>query len=1749
MYNINTATEDDFKELGISKSDAEAIIRHREKEGLIQIFQDLNHIKLADETKKIIGTLVKSEQLIFSTEDIEGYYISWFFSPLLDDFPPIFLTVSATDANGARHKNTGTVFANQTTKLQSWNVDLKKPIKATTVTAEGKLIEERTYQPDEIAYRRDGSVFHATIAIDLMKMILEENQRFVRSGRYSIPGNPQQRFDGYRLSVAPVTSNHKTNIVQLLRITAETLVNSAVQILPSTDIAQQLASFPLSEAEFEFEGHFLIEQPFPDNTEYVGWVWLLSGPALFFGFQADTELRSTKHNITILLPVFELLSVESSSIPIDVNEKALLDRPDIFSDDPGSTCKPFNNPGRIVSERRFSTVLRVTDPEISSSNLKEEPHTRAEVTNKNPIEWEGEADDIQPRSVARGHIVEFAVRYRSNGYSLGDVLHSLTLAPRQTRRIVKVDFKRREQASRREQTFASDEVEQATLQDRTYSNAVQSSLSEWAKGGSESSITAGAAGAGAVIGPVVLGGGVAHSNASSSSWQNGGRSVAASEQQNLKDAIRQYGDSLRSMESTIVTEAEQHEAVEGVSEVVRNINYCHALSVVYYQILRHMRVDTEVAAVRECLFVPFTVKDFTLDRVYRHRNVLRRYAGSLEFRSVFEKIDQVKKLVELRELRATLPQSNQILLKIQNLEQTISIPPGIRADQEVTSLRGSIYMKLGITRPAEGDVADEVEEGAISEVSQTQRFKEMVKQFSIFSVFTSRSPSQIVHDLLGLDEQARDRYFQREVAPYMAREFANRLQLGIIRDGKFFPIDADFTLAGSYNYGNIIRIDFVVGAPVEPQIRVGGIGRVTNAQINYSGPPLTRSNLVNLTLKAPTLDDSNIALPKRSFADVTRGTLSFTTEHYQRTVDSPGHQINDLLHSETGSPDPQGAILTFPLSAYEMEDTRKELIKAYQQLLEELNSDKFKYHKAIWWNMDRDQLYTLLDAFSTSTSEGNSRSIAGIVERSPIGILGNSLVFRVSAGAHLDPNLKTSQQLLSYYKDSNTVAEPMRISLPTSGLYARAHMDECNACEEHAGTREWVLTNKEPELQDIDPSLLASRRSDPTGLAPSAMPETLINLQNAPAIPDPSGVGSILSAVSKADAFRDMAGLAGTQQNALEGLKTAASLASNFGSMAFQMKLAELESDKNAARDIAATAAAIQSAKDKGLVSDENAQKSMDNLIAKRTEKAGKERSEEAANRAKNLMLGDRAGSVTEADGSGATVTEVKERKKEINPQTDQYVIPLTENKVLFLGFDVGEWDLKKQHRHALEIIATQLLNQDSLARSEGHASTSGSEEDNEVLSENRAQSLFEALRGFAFPLLEQYINKPETITYQGELGNLRNEYPNNEYIKRVPGAGHRNDPVQRSVVLNFTHPVDPKKVWETYSLFSFSIKITGRVIDIGSYYVVNRGGDFVVINKETQTVTHIETGKNITLQKNTDNSQVTVTQINNGGINLNINGDNSGTINITVPTTENGSFVPLPNPNTKQWKLIFSKPKFTDKISLADLLKQLSQLIVDAGGVNANSDPTLLNQVNSMVSSGVDAVLSEIKDFLVGRVGNIALQALQLIVYGHMTVETTIKIGTSSTVEKSGTLSGPALLVGGTPSENATFLNNAEYITAQAQDLEAWDDTSGFKHLVYVDNPGQALGGSAVEMVRTLVNEVQTLLPESLVPSTLMDETERVFALLSIAAVKLSLSSRVEFQAGADDLLTEWKGDEVKSSGVNLGALVFAPGQISFKF
>ncbi|RDV24599.1 DUF2272 domain-containing protein [Alteromonas aestuariivivens] len=1030
----------------------------------------------------------------------------------------------------------------------------------------------------------------------------------LRAGRFVRLDDTLPDFSGYRLFVAAIrpaeidgNTNPQTAAVRkVLGLNGNGEVTSfeVTTVNPKKLDPEAVNALAFQNATIRLDGAFDIS--IDVKGDEIAWLWLLLGRQNYTGYQLDPVPVERRPASIIMLP-FEATSAagdastpvtpetdsdteadhsccKHSSIPMEYDEQQLVDHPGMFSDDPGKFCSPFENPQRILGEKRFFTVLRIDQPEIGGQGslkisrpilldlappikmtavasafeaareenggiplnalttinttrlttataaqprldfrrlidtaifkpsripwtdwVRKRSKARMPVSASNPIEWDGDPTIYQAATVAGGHILEWRVQWRSNGYSLGNVAHTLTLAPRQTKRISKISWQRREQAVRRERTEATDALTQVTTRARDYTDAVQSSLSEWSKGGSKSRSTGVAGGIGFAMGPVVIGGGAAHGRASSSSWQSGGRRVAAAEQQQLRDAIRQYGESLRSLESTVITELSQQEEVEGVSETLRNVNHCHALTVLYYEILRHLRVDTAFGGVRECLYVPFSVTPFDLDKALKWRDKL--FQGMLD-----------------RSLRWALDRLDEVASAWADSD----IPPGRRSQHPINHLTGSVYIQLSIER-----IREQTEQEALEDYEQLWR------PFSPLLGF----PVRRIIETIRQAERERDAYFQREVAPTMASRWTDRLELVI---GGSVVSDADFTLASSYRFGQVVRVDFT-------------------AALDGS---LNREQLQEITVR------SSQALPRGSVANVKRVALHYYTAHFDRQVQSDSG-TRDLVSVATGLPD-AGAVAHFRLSAWERENLREMIERGVEKLILHLNANLVYYHKVIWWLMDRDELYMMLDGFTApygrrfedgSWVEDPGRSLASVVERDPVAILGNSLVFRVAAGAFLGIDGHESPDAAHrYYYDSQVRTEPLRVSLPTEGLYAQALMDKCEATEEHNGSTDWVLTDQDPELEAIADQL-SSRRAAPENLTPTNLPDTIISLQNAPAAPDPSGLAGVLGAVTKGDAFRDMAGLAGTQANAAAALQTAANMATSFGQKAVDFQKSKFGTD------------------------------------------------------------------------------------------------------------------------------------------------------------------------------------------------------------------------------------------------------------------------------------------------------------------------------------------------------------------------------------------------------------------------------------------------------------------------------------------------------------------------------------------------------------------------------------------------------------
>src|SRR5690554_8239065 len=108
--------------------------------------------------------------------------------------------------------------------------------------------------------------------------------------------------------------------------------------------------------------------------------------------------------------------------------------------------------------------------------------------------------------------------------------------------------------------------------------------------------------------------------------------------------------------------------------------------------------------------------------------------------------------------------------------------------------------------------------------------------------------------------------------------------------------------------------------------------------------------------------------------------------------------------------------------------------------------------------------------------------------------------------------IKVHDLLHSYQTSAEPV--PWRISVHTKGVYAEAVLGRCNSCEVIDESRHWRFDEAPcgcSGATPIQPISTDSRRSDTGDMQVKDLPSSIINMQNAPSVPDPTGLGAAFS--------------------------------------------------------------------------------------------------------------------------------------------------------------------------------------------------------------------------------------------------------------------------------------------------------------------------------------------------------------------------------------------------------------------------------------------------------------------------------------------------------------------------------------------------------------------------------------------------------------------------------------------------------------
>ena len=200
-------------------------------------------------------------------------------------------------------------------------------------------------------------------------------------------------------------------------------------------------------------------------------------------------------------------------------------------------------------------------------------------------------------------------------------------------------------------------------------------------------------------------------------------------------------------------------------------------------------------------------------------------------------------------------------------------------------------------------------------------------------------------------------------------------------------------------------------------------------------------------------------------------------------------------------------------------------------VIDHLDQNALHYSTAIWRALDAATITTLL-----STYELDKQALIEVIDPVPVTVSGNYIVFRLYAA-------DDSADWQAFLDRLDTSKPPQQdlIPLPSGGVFAEAVLGRSNSGEKLDITRFWNWQDSPIPIlpPEINP-LNAGGKADDTTPKTGALESPIVNIMNAPPLPDPAGLAPLYSAIANGSMFRDMSGfaqvaaLAGSAMNAAQ---------------------------------------------------------------------------------------------------------------------------------------------------------------------------------------------------------------------------------------------------------------------------------------------------------------------------------------------------------------------------------------------------------------------------------------------------------------------------------------------------------------------------------------------------------------------------------------------------------------------------------------
>ncbi|VVC75480.1 hypothetical protein AQUSIP_07700 [Aquicella siphonis] len=673
---------------------------------------------------------------------------------------------------------------------------------------------------------------------------------------------------------------------------------------------------------------------------------------------------------------------------------------------------------------------------------------------------------------AVGAILTFAQSWFAQGMTLGNMLHSIALAPGESTRIAVLDWARRTAASGTETISESEQLSNTATHNRAISEVQEAVAHEVQSGFSRTSgsstTDAGGGGFGLSLGPLTLGGSgstaTSTSNAESFSSSSGTRDLAATMNQRISDSTQQAASSVRDRRASIVKEVSEEEHQSVSTRIIANYNHMHALTVQYFEVIEIYRVNVQLHQVERCLFVPMKLVDFTDTLIERYQGVLASAAMTRRARELLS--------VEFG---------------------TVSIQPAVKmklTDNIFDRVTGMDRMAMNIARtarmPSSGSDAAPGIEGASPSPA--------VSQPAASAVLTAPAPLAWMKDeisraaritLVSVTKPGKNAAYLPGTTELVGITFAlsaqndgaavlNTVEL-IMQNGAMLALTA------------LSPVDWSVpdGIPLQEIDQI----RVTSANASYLAGRMTLQLIYGST-RFP------ITIPVEINPHATAQPLCRIAASESRAELRVHLEQNRLYYSQAiwRALDPSNIALL--LSSYTFEG---------RPVADQIDPNPVMTAS--------NYLVFRMPGFLEAAGINPARARAEDENTA-------------EAAAYKNWQKWLSERGLILGADA---ANEQLIPVPTSGVFAEAVLGRSNSAEPLDATRFWNWQDSPIPLQPPEiAAIQMESRAQPVDVTPGQLSPPVVNIMNPASLPDPSGINSIIGAMQNGNMFRDMAGLATT---------------------------------------------------------------------------------------------------------------------------------------------------------------------------------------------------------------------------------------------------------------------------------------------------------------------------------------------------------------------------------------------------------------------------------------------------------------------------------------------------------------------------------------------------------------------------------------------------------------------------------------------